>query len=93
MSEAVYNSMQRKWNEYLDEEFYPQDATYTPDEASEEYDQLAHSFCKENDYSEKTEEFAFHGQWYDTFADMYYLKLEKHGAEILRTSNKTGEEK
>jgi len=83
MSEALYNSLQLKWSEYLEDEFYPIAYWYTPEEVTEEYDHLVVSFCEKHDYSEKTKEFAFHGQWYDTFADMYYQKLEGEGVVII----------
>lgn len=83
MSDALYNSMQLKWSEYLEEEFYPSAASYTPEEATEEYDHLVVGFCEKHNYSEKTREFAFHGQWYDTFVDMYYQKLEDEGIAII----------
>ena len=83
MSEALYNSLQEKWREYLDTDFYPSAASYTPDEATEEYDDTSHEFCRKHGYSERTEEFAFHGQWWDTFADMYYKKLEEEGIVII----------
>lgn len=87
MSEALYNSLQRKWSEYLEEEFYPSATEYTSDEAQREYDSLVIAFCREHDYSEKTREFAFHGQWYDTFVDMYYQKLESEGIVIIPSVN------
>jgi len=51
------------------------------DHLADMYDTLAHEFCEEHGYSDKTEEFAFHGRWYDTFVDEYYKKLEDKGWE------------
>lgn len=87
MSDALYNSLQRKWRDYLDEEFSPFSPEITSDEATEHYDELAHDFCKKHGYSEKTEEMAFHKSWYDTFADEFYLRLEREGIKIVHSSD------
>jgi len=86
MSETLYNSLLRKWIEFLDEEFSPFAPEVTSDEATEHYDDLSHDFCKEYGYSEKTEEMAFHKLWYDTFADEFYQRLDKEGIKIIHSS-------
>ena len=78
MSEALYNKLVERWVDFLDDDeyfSYPAD----PESLMDNYDDLASRFCEKYRYSEKTEEFAFHGQWYDTFADEYFKRLEKHG--------------
>jgi len=82
MSESLYNSLQEKWRDYLDQEYFPSGFVFTSYEATEEYDDISHDFCKKHGYSQKTEEFAFHNQWWDTFADIFYVKLEKEGITI-----------
>lgn len=78
MSEALYNKMRERWDEFL----YDQGRLETPTSFENQldiYDNLAHEFCEEHEYSKKTEEFAFHGRWWDTVADDYYKKLEEQG--------------
>ena len=74
MSEALYEKLVEKWKEFLDKQSLipPEDE----DDLEESYDYLAQDFCREQGYSNKTLEFAFHGQWYDTFADEYFQTLE-----------------
>jgi len=89
MSDALYNKMLEKWIEYLEEEtgIYLSEIK-DRDSAIELYDTLAHDFCEDYGYKEKTEELAFHGQWYDTFADEFYKLLEREGIDL---STHTGE--
>ena len=80
MSEVLYNKMLEKWIEYLEEETGICLSGITDrDSAMDLYDDLAHDFCEDYGYKEKTEELAFHGQWYDTFADGFYKLLEREG--------------
>ncbi len=80
MSEAMYNKMRERWYDFLNAKRYlgePRDRENLMDM----YDDLADEFCEECEYSDKTKEFAFHGQWFDTFADDYFKILEKGGWE------------
>lgn len=80
MSLALYEKMRERWIDFLNAKVYleePEDEIHL----ANMYDDLAEKFCKEHGYSEKTLEFAFHGRWWDTFADLYYQELEKNGWE------------
>jgi len=80
MSDALYEAMREKWTGFLDEQTLD---IFLDDKESvmDQYDDLAHDFCEKHGYSEKTEEFVFHGQWFDTFVDIYYKALEEDGFE------------
>jgi len=50
------------------------------------YDDLVAQFQKEEDYSDKTIEMAFYDDWFDTFADKFYLELERRGTNIIHAN-------
>ena len=80
MSEALYEKMRERWIDFLNVNMClaePENEEHLMDM----YDDLAHEFCEEHGYSQKTEEFAFHGRWYDTFVDEYCKKLKDKGWE------------
>ena len=87
MSEAMYNKMRERWFDFLNGKMYLEDPR-DEDHLMDMYDELAHDFCKECGYSDKTEEFAFHGHWFDTFADDYFGMLEKGGWEGFAVGDK-----
>lgn len=82
-SDKLYNSMEEKWLEFLEDNLYYPGDNLSEGDASEMYDGLAEDFGKEYDYNEETIEMAFHKRWYDTFVDDFYKKLEEEGIEII----------
>ena len=88
MSEAFYNSLFKKWTEFLDEtdQIVLADKI-TEDDADEQYDLLVSLFCSKYNYKERTKNMAFYDVWYDTFADEYYGKLEDKRIEIEHEEN------
>jgi len=76
-----YDKLLEKWIDFLVEEdqYLGYGIPDNEDDLMDIYDSLAEDFCKQYGYSEETLEFAFHGQWYDSFADEYFRLLEKGG--------------
>jgi len=83
MSEALYDSLVEKWHDFVDGELRMLSDLMPEEEVDELYDNLVHDFCKRYNYSEKTRNFVFYDRWYDTFADIFYQKLEDEGVKII----------
>lgn len=90
---GLYESSLEKWKEFLPIVItaYLHKDEITSDEATELYDGLGDEFCEEYGYKPRTKEIIFH-TWYDTFADEFYLQLERENITInskgLRTNPK-----
>jgi hypothetical protein len=80
MSEAMYNKMRDRWSDFLNGKIYLEEPR-DQDHLMDMYDKLSDAFCEEYGYSNKTKEFAFHGQWFDTFSDDYFKVLGEGGWE------------
>jgi len=83
MSGALYDKLIELWRDYLEDHLCIYESSLDEESIEEEYDDLVDGFCKEYGYSEKTENMAFYDLWWDTFADMYYQKLEDEGVQTV----------
>jgi len=93
MSQALYDSLVKKWESFLDESDELRFLTdlMQEDDVDELYDTLVKGFQKKYRYSEKTTEMAFHDAWCDTFKDMFYQRLEKAGVKIIHSNPMEGD--
>ena len=91
MSERLYESLLGKWRDFLDAELRMLSELVTVDDVDDEYDELVREFQKKYHYSEKTINMAFYDQWYDTFKDEYYKKLEEEGVKIIHAFPQEGD--
>jgi len=93
MSDALYDSLVEKWQDFLDQtdELKNLAELIAEDDADDTYDELVREFCKKHGYSEKTMNMAFYDRWWDTFADMYYQKLEDEGVKIIHDNPQEGD--
>lgn len=83
MSQVLYNSLLERWRDFLTSKQYIAFGLEPEIVIQNLYDDLVDEFCKEHGYSERTEELAFFGRWWDTFKDEFYKKLDKEGVKII----------
>jgi len=92
MSQALYDSLLEKWQDFLSGKMYIAYTDFMPEiEVQDTYDDMAEDFCEEYKYSEKTKKLAFFGQWWDTFKDEFYQKLDKEGVKIIHENPMKGD--
>ena len=83
MSVALYDNLVERWKDFLGTNLWILDDLMHEEGVEEQYDDLVSSFCKEYEYSDRTQNFAFYERWWDTFADEYYQRLECADVKII----------
>lgn len=92
MSQALYDSLLEKWQNFLSGKMYiAYENLMRESDVNTLYEDLVDEFCEKHSYSERTKEMAFHGKWWDTFKDEFYKKFDEEGCRIIHETPMKGD--